>query len=121
MRQRASHDAPAGPGQGPGLPEPERWDVTRFAVLPMYDFPPLRAAHADFWAAVASRAGIDAALRQGGVFAFTDPELVMAQTCGLPLTTTLAPLGLVVVATPCYRAPGCRGPTHRSVVVHARR
>ena len=83
----------------------------------MYDFEPLREAHATFWTAVAARAGIDAELRQGETFAFTDPGLVMAQTCGLPLTTTLAGLGLQVLAVPLYTAPGCDGPTHRSVVV----
>ena len=88
-----------------------------FSVLPMYDFEPLRAAHTNFWAAVASRAGIDAVLRQGEGFEFTDPDLVMAQTCGLPLTTTLVAHGLQVLAVPLYMAPGCNGPNHRSFVV----
>ena len=83
----------------------------------MYDFVPLREAHGEFWTAVAARAGIDAVLRNDEKFEFTDPDLVMAQTCGLPLTTTLAGLGLHVLAVPRYTAPGCEGANHRSVVV----
>ena len=90
---------------------------TRFAVLPMYDFEPLRAAHAAFWAAVATRAGMGDAVLRRGAFRFDDPDLVLAQTCGLPLTTVLAHHDLQLVATPLHDAPGCDGPTHRSLVV----
>ncbi|MDR3516687.1 MAG: PhnD/SsuA/transferrin family substrate-binding protein [Azospirillaceae bacterium] len=45
-----------------------------------------------------------------------DPNLLFAQTCGYPLSTALR--GVVrVVATPCYRFPGCDGPTHRSLLI----
>jgi hypothetical protein len=47
---------------------------------------------------------------------WTDPDLLLAQTCGLPLATRLE--GRVrVVATPRYRAQGCDGVDYRSAVV----
>ena len=45
-----------------------------------------------------------------------DPDLLLAQTCGLPLVSLLR--GRVrLVATPCYRAPGCDGAWMRSAIV----
>ncbi len=89
---------------------------TRFAVLPMYDFAPLRDAHERFWAAVAARPGPGALLGQGP-FRVDGPGLVLAQTCGLPLATALDHHDLQLVATPLHDAPGCEGSTHRSLVV----
>lgn len=92
-----------------------------FSTLPMYDFPELRAAHAAFAASVAARAGLAAPLRDAapGPLAplYAAPGFVWGQTCGLPLATTLAPLRLVVLATPVHDAPHCEGPYHRSVLV----
>ncbi|MCB8836441.1 phosphate/phosphite/phosphonate ABC transporter substrate-binding protein [Aurantimonas sp. VKM B-3413] len=47
-----------------------------------------------------------------------DPALLLAQTCGYPLTTALQ--GVVEpVAAPAYAWPGCEGATHCSVIVVA--
>jgi ABC-type phosphate/phosphonate transport system substrate-binding protein len=93
------------------------------AALPMYDPPELQAANDALWAAIAARLdseGVDApkTLTRGASpdAIWTDPGLLLAQTCGYPLMTTLR--GRVgVVATPCYDAPGCEGPFHGSAVV----
>jgi ABC-type phosphate/phosphonate transport system substrate-binding protein len=46
------------------------------------------------------------------------PQLLLAQSCGYPLVTSLR--GAVkVVATPRYRAPGCQGSSYRSAIVVA--
>jgi len=44
------------------------------------------------------------------------PDLFFAQTCGYPLTHRLKGQ-VTLVATPCYSAPGCEGPTYRSFIV----
>jgi ABC-type phosphate/phosphonate transport system substrate-binding protein len=90
----------------------------------MYDLPELREANDALWAAIATR------LRARDIVdlpdhltrdiapevLWTDPDLVLAQTCGLPLATQLE--GRVrVVATPRYRARGCDGADYRSAVV----
>jgi ABC-type phosphate/phosphonate transport system substrate-binding protein len=44
------------------------------------------------------------------------PDLLLSQTCGYPLRTSLA--GRVqYVGTPRYRAPGCQGPLYSSAIV----
>jgi ABC-type phosphate/phosphonate transport system substrate-binding protein len=94
------------------------------ASLPMYDFPELAAETDALWDAIACamRArGIEAPARRarpGGdlVAHWTDPALLLSQTCGWPLTTCLK--GRVrVLATPIYDAEGCDGPTYRSALV----
>jgi len=90
----------------------------------MYDLPELQAANDALWAAIVDR------LRARNLFdvpdqltrdvapeaLWTDPDLILAQTCGLPLATRLE--GRVrVVATPRYRARGCDGADYRSAVV----
>lgn len=93
------------------------------ASLAMYDTPELHAANDELWAAIASRLearGIaaptrltrDADLEQ----TLRDPGLVLGQTCGLPLVTTLRD-HVQLVATPRYRAPGCLGVFHSSAIV----
>jgi ABC-type phosphate/phosphonate transport system substrate-binding protein len=95
----------------------------RLAALPMYDFAELRPATDALWTAIAAR------LRARGVEApdsltrdaplealWTDPDLLLAQTCGYPLVTTLKGR-VTLVATPCYRAPGCAGASYRSALV----
>lgn len=98
----------------------------RYASLPMYDLPALRAATDDWWAglarhfAAAGLAGAPAALTRpgGGYDHWVGQDLLFSQTCGYPLVTELAgKVGLV--ATPCYDVAGCDGPLYRSVIVVA--
>jgi len=93
------------------------------AALPMYDPPELQAANDALWAAIGARLeseGVDAPqkLTRGLPLEaiWSDPGLLLAQTCGYPLMTTLRDR-VGVVATPRYGAPGCDGPLHRSAVV----
>jgi ABC-type phosphate/phosphonate transport system substrate-binding protein len=99
-------------------------EAARVASLPMYDFPELEAETDALWAAIggALRArGVNAPARRarpGGdlVAHWTDPALLVSQTCGWPLTTSLR--GRVrVLATAVYDAEGCAGPTYRSVML----
>jgi ABC-type phosphate/phosphonate transport system substrate-binding protein len=95
--------------------------MTAFAALGMYDLPAMRTATDAWWQ------GLAAALRRAGLadvperlirdaFDWDSPDLLLAQTCGYPFTTSLA--GLVqLVATPCYAAPGCAGPDYCSLLV----
>jgi ABC-type phosphate/phosphonate transport system substrate-binding protein len=94
------------------------------ASLPMYDFPDLREAHDALWRSIAARLQAlemvhapPALLREeAGEAALGDPRLLLSQTCGYPLALGLRP-GVRVVTTPGYRARGCQGPFHRSVVL----
>jgi ABC-type phosphate/phosphonate transport system substrate-binding protein len=94
------------------------------ASLPMYDLPELRQANDALWLALASRLrsrGVPAPLKLTRDAAplepiWTHPRLLLSQTCGYPLMTTLREK-VVLVATPVYRAPGCDGPFHRSAVI----
>jgi ABC-type phosphate/phosphonate transport system substrate-binding protein len=94
------------------------------ASLAMYDLPELRDATDALWQGLARgfrRAGIaevPAALERGLPHreAWQRPDLLFAQTCGYPLTHALA--GRVrLVATPCYRAEACEGPSYCSIVI----
>lgn len=96
----------------------------RLAALAMYDLPELRWANDALWAAIAGRleaAGLDDVPRTLDRDApldevWTDQGLLLAQTCGYPFITRLR--GRVrLVATPRYRAAGCRGPFHSSAVI----
>ena len=94
------------------------------ASLGMYDFAPLTAANDALWAALRPLlaetgltwipAGLDRARELHDIW--RDPRLLLAQTCGFPLMTSLAGRPSLV-ATPCYDLPGCDGPLHRSFVV----
>jgi ABC-type phosphate/phosphonate transport system substrate-binding protein len=90
----------------------------------MYDAGDLQAANDALWQAIAAR------LRAGGLTdvpaalsrdrttdgLWQDPGLLLAQSCGYPLLTSL--LGKVrLVATPRYRAAGCSGASYGSVIV----
>ena len=97
--------------------------------LPMYDFPEIRETTDAFWTALATRlraAGVSGVpnelTRPQDISAFwRDPRLLLGQTCGYPLTAHLKD-AVRIVATPVYRAPGCMGAEHRSVVItHADR
>ncbi len=89
----------------------------------MYDLPELRPATDALWAAIAAR------LRDRGVAApealsrstdlpalWTDRRLLLGQTCGYPLVTSLAGK-VALIATPAYLAEGCDGAFYRSAVV----
>lgn len=101
----------------PGRPPP-------CASLGMYDLPEVAAANDTLWSAIADR------LRTAGPTAvpdrldrsrplaeiWRDPGLVLAQTCGFPLTHGFADR-LTLIGTPVYAAPGCSGPAYRSALV----
>jgi ABC-type phosphate/phosphonate transport system substrate-binding protein len=89
----------------------------------MYDWPEVRAATDALWAALrgALRArGVPAPEtleRQRGLMeVWTDPGLVLGQTCGLPLVRGLAGRVAVVGALD-YGLPGCAPGEYRSAVV----
>ncbi|WP_312164539.1 PhnD/SsuA/transferrin family substrate-binding protein [Phenylobacterium sp.] len=93
------------------------------ASLAMYDRPSLRAANDTLWSAIAERLaseGMDAPRelsRDVDLYdVWRNPSLLLAQTCGYPLTTTLKD-AVRIVATPRYLAPGCAGAFHRSAIV----
>lgn len=93
------------------------------ASLPMYDWPEMHEANNAFWSAVRVRLeseGIDAAeqlLHDGEDAAYwTTPDLLLEQTCGYPLATSLK--GKVrYVTTPIYDVEGCEGPLYLSAIV----
>lgn len=89
----------------------------------MYDLPEVRWATDALWAAVAARlsaAGIAAAPaldRESGLpDLWTDPALLLSQTCGNPYIRRFRDR-LRLVATPRYSAPGCDGPRYSSLLV----
>jgi ABC-type phosphate/phosphonate transport system substrate-binding protein len=89
----------------------------------MYDLPELQQATDALWAAIAEKlqhynipAPKSLARGQNLEKIWTDPDLLLAQTCGYPLVTSLA--GKVqLLATPCYDATGCEGPLYRSAII----
>lgn len=93
------------------------------ANLCMYDFPEVRAATNAWWRAIAAalrRAGLDdvpeSLTWDADIDVLHSPELLLTQTCGYPLTHSLA--GFVsLVATPAYAADGCRGVDYCSFIV----
>ncbi len=98
--------------------------IDLIASLAMYDLPHLQKYNDLLWRWIAERleaVGIigvpDALARHLSLpQLWTDPNLLLAQTCGYPLTQSLS--GRVkLVATPRYRAEGCRSIFHRSCVV----
>jgi ABC-type phosphate/phosphonate transport system substrate-binding protein len=94
------------------------------ASLPMYDLPELAGATAAFWNGLAGH------LRHAGIAEvphalvgspippghWLAPDLLLSQTCGYPLLHALKDR-VRLVATPCYAAPGCDGPSYCSVIV----
>ncbi|KSB91840.1 hypothetical protein AS593_07390 [Caulobacter vibrioides] len=97
--------------------------VAAVAALPMYDLPELREANDKLWSAISRRLkarGVPAPARldreQPLEAVWSNPDLLLAQTCGYPLAKRLR--GAVrVLATPRYRATGCDGPLHRSAIL----
>jgi len=96
----------------------------KIAALPMYDLPELQAANDALWAAIAERliaqgvADAPDRLTRGAPLeaVWTDPDLLLGQTCGYPLVASLG-ARVRVVATPRYSAPGCDGALYRSALV----
>jgi ABC-type phosphate/phosphonate transport system substrate-binding protein len=96
----------------------------RIASLPMYDMPELRRATDALWTAIAAALerrdvpGVPRALDRDRALGseWTEPNLLLAQTCGYVLTHALRNR-VRLVATPSYRAPGCEGARYRSLVV----
>jgi ABC-type phosphate/phosphonate transport system substrate-binding protein len=98
--------------------------TARIAVLPMYDFPPLREAHDELWAALRQRlvaAGVERVPLQlshvtDHVASWLHPELLLGQACEYPLAVRIA--GQVrMVATPRYTAEVCTGACYRSAII----
>jgi ABC-type phosphate/phosphonate transport system substrate-binding protein len=96
------------------------------ASLPMYDLPEIRPAQAALWAGLArhlAREGVTdvpAALAYDRPIAalWSRPDLLLSQCCGYDLVHAFAG-ALRPLATPCYGAPGCAGPSYSSIVVVA--
>jgi ABC-type phosphate/phosphonate transport system substrate-binding protein len=94
------------------------------ASLPMYDLPSLREATDELWRAIAAalgRRGITApaVLQRSGASieaVWTDPNLLLSQTCAYPLMTLYRDR-MTVVGAPVYRAAGCEGPFHRAAII----
>ncbi len=93
-------------------------------MLPMYDRPEIRGATDRFWGLIRD------ALRARGIAAppallrsaddlmqvWLSPDLVLAQTCGLPYRARLKD-AVTLVGTPDYALPGCPLGHYRSVIV----
>jgi ABC-type phosphate/phosphonate transport system substrate-binding protein len=89
------------------------------AFLGMYDPPALRASNDRYWQAIRARLGWgpEALTRGDDPWAFwRAPDLVLAQTCGMPFRTALHGQ-VALVGTPDYGLPGCPPGHYRSVFV----
>ena len=89
------------------------------AWLGMYDMPALRGANDRFWQAIRAELGEgpDRLSRESDPWAvWQSPDLVLAQTCGLPYRTRLHER-VTLVATPDHGLPGCPPGHYNSVIV----
>lgn len=94
--------------------------------LPMYDWPEVEAETRHLKAAMTDAVCRELALapsslepwpKEAGPMAiWTDPGLLVAQTCGYPLTHALSGR-VALVGTPHFAAPGCDGATYCSHLV----
>ncbi len=94
-------------------------DARGVAALQMYDLPEVRSAADELWQRIAAE--LDGDLPALGwdadpQVAWQAPDLVLAQTCGWPLVTSLADR-VTVVGAFRYRLDGDAGPRYRSVLV----
>ena len=95
-----------------------------FASLPMYNFPEMRSANAQFWQALRGlllEAGVSDVpdtlfFERGPVPPRLEPEMLFSQTCGYPLETVFKGQA-VRLGAPVYDVPGCVGATHRAFFV----
>lgn len=89
------------------------------AALGMYDLPPLRGANDRFWGAIRARLGYGPttlARNRDAWGIWTSPDLLLAQTCGMPYRTGLH--GKVrLVGTPDYGLTDCPPGYYRSALV----
>ncbi len=89
------------------------------AMLGMYDMPALQPVNDRFWSSIRDNLGFgpDHLTRNCDVWdIWQDPELVLAQTCGMPYRTRLR--GKVqLVGTPHYNLQGCPPGYYCSVFV----
>ena len=98
--------------------------MTPFASLPMYNFPEMRSANAQFWGALRGlllEAGLgdvpeSLVFERAPVPARLEAEMLFSQTCGYPLETVFKGQSLRL-GTPVYDVPGCTGATHRAFFV----
>ena len=90
------------------------------ASLPMYDLPPVLAAHDRLWAGIkaglaegpeALTRGVDDLMAQ-----WLSPDLLLSQTCGMPYRTLLHNR-VTLVGTPDFGVEGCAPGYYRSVFV----
>jgi ABC-type phosphate/phosphonate transport system substrate-binding protein len=94
------------------------------ASLPMYDLPELKAITDAWWhgLALAFRAegikNVPDTLWRGEDYqsSWTQPDLLLSQTCGYPLINVLQDK-VALVATPLYGAPECKGSEYCSIVI----
>lgn len=93
------------------------------AALQMYDWPEVHGRNNTFWARVRAylvNSGIDAPehlSRPENLHApWTQPDLILGQTCGLPLVLGLAG-DATVLGRPCYGVPMATDGTYRSALV----
>ena len=94
------------------------------AAWPMYDLEDLRAAHDQWWLAIARRLS-EAGVRDvpqhlnrslGHTDSWRHPYLLLGQACEYPLARSYGAY-VRLVATPCYTAAGCEGARYRSAVI----
>ena len=97
--------------------------MTVLASLPMYDRPEVQAANDRLWAGIRDRLRAqgqpapDALTRDGVLWDhWTNPGLVLSQTCGLPFRARLHGR-VTLVASPDYGLEGCPAGFYRSVLV----
>ncbi len=92
------------------------------AFLGMYDRPETRAANDRLWASIRDHLGRGPQhlSRQVDVWqTWASPDLIFAQTCGMPYRTRLHDT-VNLVGTPDYRLPGCAPGHYNSVFVVGR-
>lgn len=89
------------------------------AMLGMYDMPAVQPANDRFWASIRSHLGSGPVhlTRDGDVWdVWQSPDLVLAQTCGMPYRARLHG-GVQLVGTPDYGLTGCPPGHYCSVFV----
>lgn len=96
------------------------------AALPMYDWPEVRDATDALWATIRAELirkgiGAPAALARNGSpeALWTDPELVLSQTCGFPYANGLSSR-VTLIGTPAYSLDGATAGHYFSVLVARR-
>lgn len=88
-------------------------------MLGMYDLPALRQANDRFWQGIRAQLGFGPRYltRDIGVMqVWQSPDLLFAQTCGMPFRTVLHP-DVTLIGTPDYGLPGCGPGQYRSALV----